>query len=290
MENLLNYRIHWIFLTLIAIEAFFVWRSGRKYSWQESVASFWINIGQIVINKTVVKSFQLGILAWIWNYHLFIIPTNKVWGMLSLFIGLEFCYYWHHRAAHRIRWVWATHSVHHSVKYFNLSAAYRLGWTGLLSGNIFFFIPLCWLGFPPLAVVIGLSLSLIYQLWIHTELVPKLGILELLLNTPSNHRVHHAANSQYIDKNYGGVTMIFDRLFNTYEPEQETNPPVYGLTKPIYSHNPLVIAFHEWVSLCGDLSNTRNWQQFLKCAFYSPDWYEKSVSSRQLANKLQSTG
>jgi sterol desaturase/sphingolipid hydroxylase (fatty acid hydroxylase superfamily) len=289
MEHILSYKIQWIFLILIALEAFCVWRSGKKYSWQESAASFWINIGQIIINRTVAKSFQLAILAWIWQYRLFTIPTDNLWGVLSLFIGLEFCYYWHHRAAHRIRWAWATHSVHHSVQYFNLSAAYRLGWTGLLSGNIIFFVPLCWLGFSPLAVVTSLSLNLIYQFWIHTELVPKLGILERWLNTPSNHRVHHASNGRYIDKNYGGVTMIFDRLFGTYEPEQEANPPVYGLTKPIHSHNPLVIAFHEWLSLCQDLSNTRNWRQFLKCAFYSPDWYEKSVASRQLANKRRCT-
>jgi sterol desaturase/sphingolipid hydroxylase (fatty acid hydroxylase superfamily) len=278
IQNILTYYVPFIFLILIAIEAFLIWQSGRKYSWRENAASFWIYIIQIAINRLVIKAFQLAILTLAWNYRLFTIPIDHIWGVLLLFVGLEFFYYWQHRASHRIRWSWATHAVHHSVQYYNLSAAYRLGWTGLLSGNIFFFMPLCWLGFPPPSVVMGLSLNLIYQFWIHTELVPKLGILELVLNTPSNHRVHHAANSQYIDKNYGGVTIIFDRLFGTYESEQQSNPPVYGLTKPINSHNPIVVAFHEWGRMFQDLRATQNWRQFLQCIFYSPDWYEKSIA------------
>jgi sterol desaturase/sphingolipid hydroxylase (fatty acid hydroxylase superfamily) len=277
MEILVRYHVYWIFLIMIAIEALLVWQGGRKYSISESVASFWINIGQIIINQMIVKSLHLGILTWAWHHRLFTIPLNTVWSILALFIGLEFCYYWQHRCSHRVRWIWATHAVHHSVKYFNLSAAYRIGWTGWLSGNIVFFLPLCWLGFSPLAVILGLVLNLIYQFWIHTELIPKLGILELIFNTPANHRVHHASNSQYIDKNYGGVLILFDRLFGTYQSEQAA--PIYGLTKPINSHNPLVIVSHEWVRLYRDLCHTRNWQQFLQCAFYSPDWFEKSIES-----------
>jgi sterol desaturase/sphingolipid hydroxylase (fatty acid hydroxylase superfamily) len=282
MEILFRYHVYWLFLILIAIEALLVWQSGRKYSVSESVASFWINIGQIVINQGIVKSWHLGILTWIWQHRLLTIPLNSGWSFLGLFIGLEFCYYWQHRYSHRVRWAWATHAVHHSVKYFNLSASYRIGWTGWLSGNILFFLPLCWLGFPPIAVVAGLALNLIYQFWIHTELIPKLGILELIFNTPANHRVHHASNSQYIDKNYGGVLIVFDRLFGTYQSEQEA--PIYGLTKPIDSHNPWVIASHEWTRLYQDLCHTRNWQQFFHCAFYSPDWFEKSVKSSESRN------
>jgi sterol desaturase/sphingolipid hydroxylase (fatty acid hydroxylase superfamily) len=136
-------------------------------------------------------------------------------------------------------------------------------------------MPLCWLGFSPLVVIAGLSLNLVYQFWLHTELVPKLGILELWLNTPSNHRVHHASNSQYIDKNYGGVTMIFDRLFGTYAAEQEHNPPIYGLTKPIPSHNPFIVAFYEWGRLYQDFRKSRSWQQVFQYIFYSPDWSGK---------------
>jgi sterol desaturase/sphingolipid hydroxylase (fatty acid hydroxylase superfamily) len=277
MEILFRYHVYWIFLILIAIEALLVWQSGRKYSVSESVASFWINVGQIVINQALVKSLHLGILTGVWQYRLFTISIDNGWNLLTLLIGLEFCYYWQHRCSHRIRWIWATHAVHHSVKYFNLSAAYRIGWTGWLSGNILFFLPLCWLGFPPLAVTTGLALNLIYQFWLHTELIPQLGMLELIFNTPAHHRVHHASNSQYIDKNYGGVLIVFDRLFGTYQAEQEA--PIYGLTKPINSHNPLVIATHEWVRLYQDLCRIRNWQQFLRCVCYSPDWQEPSINT-----------
>jgi sterol desaturase/sphingolipid hydroxylase (fatty acid hydroxylase superfamily) len=272
---LLNYQFHLIFLGLIAIEAFFVWQSGRKYSLSESICSLWMNIGQIIINKILIKIYHLAILTWVWHYRWFTISIDSAWSVLLLFMGLEFCYYWHHRAAHRVRWVWATHAVHHSVRYFNLSAAYRLGWTSWLSGNIFFFMPLCLLGFSPLVVIAGLSLNLIYQFWLHTEVVPRLGILELWLNTPSNHRVHHASNSEYIDKNYGGVTMIFDRLFGTYQPEQVNNPLVYGLTQPIPSQNPFVVAFYEWGRLYQDFKKSRNWQHIFQYAFYSPDWTDK---------------
>jgi sterol desaturase/sphingolipid hydroxylase (fatty acid hydroxylase superfamily) len=282
MEVLFRYHVYWIFLILIAIEALLIWQRGRKYSVSESVASFWINVGQIVINQALVKFWHLGILTWIWQYRLYTISVDTSWNLLGLFIGLEFFFYWQHRCSHRVRWIWATHAVHHSVKYFNLSAAYRVGWTGWLSGNILFFMPLCWLGFSPLAVITGLVLNLIYQFWLHTELIPKLGILDLIFNTPANHRVHHASNSQYIDKNYGGVLMVFDWLFGTYQSEQEA--PIYGLTKPINSHNPWVIAIHEWVRLYQDLCHTHNWRQFLQCAFYSPDWYEKLIESSELRN------
>jgi sterol desaturase/sphingolipid hydroxylase (fatty acid hydroxylase superfamily) len=282
MEILFRYHIYWIFFVLIAIEALLIWQSGRKYSVSESIASFWINLGQIVVNQALLKYWHLGVLTWIWQYRMYTIPIDNGWSLLGFFICLEFFFYWQHRCSHRIRWVWATHAVHHSVKYFNLSAAYRVGVTGWLSGNILFFMPLCWLGFPPVAVITGLVLNLVYQFWLHTELIPKLGILDLIFNTPANHRVHHGSNSQYIDKNYGGVLILFDRLFGTYQAEQET--PVYGLTKPVDSHNPLVIAIHEWVRLYRDLSHTHNWQQFLQCAFYSPDWYEKSIESSESRN------
>jgi sterol desaturase/sphingolipid hydroxylase (fatty acid hydroxylase superfamily) len=276
MADLLNYHIYWVFLIAIGCEAILLWQTGRKYSWRESAASFWINIGQLIIGRIIVKAVNLALLTWVWNYRCFNISMNNIGGFLLLFIGLEFCYYWHHRASHRVRWIWATHAVHHSIKYFNLSAAYRLGWTGWLSGNILFYLPLCWLGFPPLLVTISLSLNLIYQFWIHTELISELGVLDLLLNTPSNHRVHHASNAQYIDKNYGGMTMIFDRLFGTYQSEQPEISLVYGLTKPINSYNPIVIAFYEWARLWQDLKKARNVGQVLRCIFYAPDWNELS--------------
>jgi sterol desaturase/sphingolipid hydroxylase (fatty acid hydroxylase superfamily) len=191
---------------------------------------------------------------------LWTVSLNQGWTILLLFLGTEFFYYWHHRFAHEVRWLWATHAVHHSAKHFNLSAAYRLGWTGWLSGNFLFFIPLCWLGFHPIAVAASLSINLMYQFWIHTELIPKLGWLEWVFNTPSHHRVHHAANPEYVDRNYGGVLIIFDRLFGTFTVESPDRLLTYGLTHPLRSYNPVKIVFHEWSRLFQDLRVARTWR------------------------------
>ena len=137
-----------------------------------------------------------------------------------------------------MRWFWATHAVHHSPNEFNLGIAYRFGWTGRLAGNAVFFVPMIWLGFPPKAVFAALALNLLYQFWLHTEWVPKLGWLEYVLNTPSHHRVHHASNADYIDRNYGGVLIVFDRLFGTFAAERDDLPCRYGLVTPLVSHQP----------------------------------------------------
>jgi sterol desaturase/sphingolipid hydroxylase (fatty acid hydroxylase superfamily) len=177
-----------------------------------------------------------------------------------LFLGQEFCYYWFHRCSHRVRWLWVSHAVHHSPNQLNLSAAYRFGWTGRLSGTAMFFVPLVWLGFPPPVVFATLSLNLLYQFWLHVDWIPKLGPLELVFNTPSHHRVHHAANAEYLDANYGGVLIIFDRLFGTLRLERDETPCRYGLVEPLRSNNPVWIAFHEWIALVRDLWAMRNWR------------------------------
>lgn len=278
MQYVLTYHLYWFFLGLILIELMLTQHSNRyRYSGKESLASLGVAIGHFV-TEAMFKAIELGALLWIWDHRLFTLPLNHGWNVLLLFLGIEFFYYWHHRATHRVRWMWATHSVHHSPEHFNLSAAYRLGWTSWLSGNIVFFIPLVWLGFHPIAVLTGLSLNLLYQFWIHTELVPKLGPLEWFLNTPSHHRVHHASNREYIDRNYGGVLIVFDRLFGTFAEERHSNPPRYGLTHPLRSHNPFVIALSEWRRLFKDLRMAPTWGQRFKVAFYSPDWHPKSVT------------
>jgi sterol desaturase/sphingolipid hydroxylase (fatty acid hydroxylase superfamily) len=249
-----------IAIAMILIEIFLSRLSHRYvYSWRESLTSIGIAIGHRLSNA-VFMVIPTGMLFLAWQHRLFTIPSDRPWSIPLLFIGIEFFYYWHHRAAHKIRWLWATHAVHHSVKHFNLSGAYRLGWTGWLSGNVLFFMPLCWLGFHPIAVTIGLYLNLLYQFWIHTELIPKLGAFEWILNTPSHHRVHHASNREYIDRNYGGVLIIFDRLFGTFAEEQSNRPLIYGLTHQLRSHNPFNIAFYEWNKLFKDLLTAKTWR------------------------------
>jgi sterol desaturase/sphingolipid hydroxylase (fatty acid hydroxylase superfamily) len=267
-----------IFLAAIAIEVMLVRdRRDRIYSWQESLNS----LGIFLIHHLTQILFMFvptGMLWFAWQHRIFTIPIvdpdsafgNRWWSIPLLFISIEFCYYWYHRAAHQIRWLWATHAVHHSVRYFNLSAAYRLGWTGWLSGNIIFFMPFSWLGFEPIAIGIGLSLNLAYQFWIHTELIPKLGMLEWVLNTPSHHRVHHASNQEYIDRNFGGVLIIFDRLFGTFAEEKLDIVVTYGLTHPLTSQNPIKIALNEWYRLFKDLSIAKTWRKKLRVIFGSP--------------------
>ena len=187
-----------------------------------------------------------------------------------LVIGQDFCYYWFHRASHRIRWFWASHSVHHSSNELNLGASYRFGWTGRLTGAAIFYVPMIWLGFAPGPVFIAGGFGLLYQFWVHAAWIPKLGWLEYVLNTPSHHRVHHAANPEYLDRNYGGIFIVFDRLFGTFVSERDDVPCRYGLVTPLRSNNPVIIAFHEWAALGRDLWRARSWRERLMCVIGPP--------------------
>jgi sterol desaturase/sphingolipid hydroxylase (fatty acid hydroxylase superfamily) len=254
------YHVYPILLAMILLEAALIRYSHRStFSWKESLSSLGVLIGHRISN-TVFGVLPIAVFSFVWQHRLWTIPINQAWAILLLFIGTEFFYYWHHRVAHEVRWLWATHAVHHSARHLNLSAAYRLGWTGWLSGNFLFFLPLCWIGFHPIAVTSCLGLNLIYQFWIHTELIPKLGWLEWIFNTPSHHRVHHASNPAYIDRNYGGVLIIFDRMFGTFTAERANCAPIYGLTHSLQSYNPAKIAFHEWKRLFQDLRFAKTWR------------------------------
>jgi hypothetical protein len=171
-----------------------------------------------------------------------------------------------------VRWFWATHSVHHSPNQLNLSAAMRLGLTGRLTGTTLFFTPLAWIGFDPRIVLATLSLNLLYQFWIHATWIPKLGWLEGILNTPSAHRVHHARNLEYLDANYGGVLLIFDRLFGTYIAERAELSCEYGLVTPVTSYNPLVIEFGPWAALFKDLAAAPSLRGFVGTLVMPPGW------------------
>ncbi len=165
---------------------------------------------------------------WLYEHRLLDVNLNAWWGLLLLFFGLEFFYYWFHRLSHEMRWFWASHAVHHSSNQMNLSTACRLAWTSKIGMSLVFFLPMCALGYTPEVVVCAFGINLLYQFWIHTKWIPSLGPLEGIINTPSAHRVHHAANLEYLDANYGGVLMIFDRMLGTYIPERRDLPCRYG--------------------------------------------------------------
>jgi len=245
----------------------------RAYDWRSYAASVTDALmREYVVYALLSVSLAGPAIELAWKHRLATVPLGGLASFAVLFVGQEFCYYWYHRAAHRVRWFWATHAVHHSPNEFNLGVAYRFGWTGRLAGNALFFVPMIWLGFAPRAVFATLALNLIYQFWLHAEWVPRLGWLEVVLNTPSHHRVHHASNAQYIDANYGGVLIVFDRLFGTFITERDDLPCRYGLVTPLISHNPIRIAFHEWLKLVGDLRRARSWREAVGYLFGPPGW------------------
>jgi sterol desaturase/sphingolipid hydroxylase (fatty acid hydroxylase superfamily) len=243
----------------------------RPYNWRSYAASVTdAVVRDYGVNALLSVSLAGPLIALAWQHRLMTVPLNGAATFAVLFVGQEFCYYWFHRAAHRVRWFWATHAVHHSPNEFNLGVAYRFGWTGKLAGNALFYVPMIWLGFMPEAVFAALSLNLLYQFWLHTEWVPKLGWLEYVLNTPSHHRVHHASNAEYIDANYGGVLIVFDRLFGTFVAERADLPCRYGLVTPLTTNNPIKIAFHEWLKLANDLFAARSWREAIGTLFGPP--------------------
>ena len=258
------------FLLLIAFEAWWLWkRRGVAYPWKDGLASLGVAVGYKV-SGLLVPVVALPIYLYAWENRLTTVPLDTVWGLALLVIGVEFFYYWFHRYSHEIRWMWATHAVHHSPSQLNFAAAYRLGWTGLITFNWIFWLPMVAVGFHPGAVFLVLGLNLVYQFWLHTEIVGKLGPLEWVLNTPSHHRVHHATNPAYIDRNYGGVVIVFDRLFGTFAKERAEDPCRFGLVHPCPSRNPFVIAFHEWARMLGDAYRAPNWRARLVSLFGRP--------------------
>lgn len=244
----------------------------RRYDWRAFGASAFNLVARIAIGIVLPLSIAAPVVAWAVRHRVNTFSLDGPSAFVLLFVGQEFCYYWYHRAAHRVRWFWCNHSVHHSPNELNLSAAYRIGLFGRLSGTTLFFVPMMWIGFHPKLVVQTLTFNLLYQFWLHTTWVPKLGWLEGIVNTPSAHRVHHGSNPEYLDANYGGVLMVFDRLFGTYRAERDDIPVRYGLVVPMAGHNPLKIELREWTALARDLLHARSLRALLGAVFMPPGW------------------
>ncbi|HEY8101225.1 MAG TPA: sterol desaturase family protein [Burkholderiaceae bacterium] len=244
----------------------------QHYDWRAFGVSAFDLVARITVNILLPLSIATPLVRLAYQHRLTTIQLDGWLTVLLLFVGQEFCYYWFHRAAHRVRWFWNNHAVHHSPNELNLSAALRVGLLSKLTGTALFFVPLIWLGFNPRTVFAVLSLNLLYQFWIHATWIPKLGWLEGILNTPSSHRVHHAANLEYLDANYGGVLIIFDRMFGTYVKERDDLPCRYGLVDPLTSNNILKVEFFEWIKLLRDLRAARSVRAFLGHLFMPPGW------------------
>ena len=188
-------------------------------------------------------------------------------------LAWDFIYYWNHRIQHESRWLWAIHVVHHSSEHYNLSTALRQP----VAENFGMFVPyglMAWFGFRPSVIETARAINLIYQFWIHTEAIDRMGLAEEILNTPSHHRAHHGVNQQYLDRNHGGILIVWDRLFGTFEREKER--VVYGLTKNIDTFNPLRIATHEYRDMIRDVARSTTWRERLGHVFARPGWGKKS--------------
>ncbi|MEY3630317.1 MAG: hypothetical protein RLY91_2083 [Pseudomonadota bacterium] len=244
----------------------------NNFDWKETAISFLDEFAGLLLKTLVPLSVTVPVFNYAYEHRLFTIDLDSVWSVLLLFLLVDFGYYWYHRVSHRMRWFWTLHAVHHSTNRYNLSAIWRTGLTRPLIGIGIFWVPLSWLGFSPEVVYIAIALDIIYQIWIHNTWMPKLGWLEKIINTPSLHRVHHAANLEYLDANYGGILIIFDRMFGTYAAEREDIPVRYGLVHPMTSNNFLVVEFDQLVGLFKDLFRARDLRSFFGYLLLPPGW------------------
>ena len=221
-------------------------RAGREvaYDWKESLANLGILVG-VQVSKALFLGWQLLVLGWFAHIRVATWGTGAL-AFAGTFILVDFLYYWQHRLMHQSKPFWAFHLVHHSAQTLNLTTSFRLNWVTPLIGS-FFYVPAVLLGAPAEYVLASVGLNLLYQFWLHTEAIGRLGPIEGIINTPSAHRVHHASNPEYLDRNYGGVLMVWDRLFGTYAEERAAVR--YGITTGPEGYNPFVLVFHGFVDL-----------------------------------------
>ena len=254
------------------LEALFFRRlRGRRYNWRLAGTNLVVHIGNLVSEQLPIALALPGA-WWLYEHRLFEPHKWGWWSYLVLFVVIEFTYYWTHRLGHRVRWFWVGHGVHHTSNELTVLAALRTGWTHRLMANYVLYAPILLLGFHPFVMMIGLAAAVGYQFWLHTAWTPKLGFLEGILNTPSAHRVHHGGNLEYLDCNYGGLTLIFDRIFGTYRAERDEVPVRYGLVEPLNTNNPFKIALFQFEPLIRDLRGARSVREVLGYLLGPPGW------------------
>ncbi|WP_439151869.1 sterol desaturase family protein [Winogradskyella sp.] len=243
--NIILYAIPF-FIAAMLLELYVTTKQHIKtYEAKDAFSSISMGLGNVILGFAS-KVLVLLVFFWIYNnFRIFTIPVAW-WSFILLFFIDDFSYYWFHRISHECRLFWASHVVHHSSQHYNLSTALRQTWSGGFYTFIFWlWLPL--LGFHPAMILLQMSISLLYQFWIHTEAINKLPKwFEAVFNTPSHHRVHHGSNPIYLDRNHAGILIIWDKLFGTFQPELDDEKVNYGLVKNIKTFNPIKIAFIEW--------------------------------------------
>jgi sterol desaturase/sphingolipid hydroxylase (fatty acid hydroxylase superfamily) len=271
VSNILLFSIP-AFIALILIEMAWAARTRRDivgYERRDTQASLSLGLLNVGVNA-LTKIPLLALMTWLYEHRVVdVVEAVGAWSWLVLFFAEDFCYYWFHRLHHETRFLWAAHVNHHSSRHFNLSTALRQPLLTPITGP-WFWAPLPLVGFEPAMVLTAQAVSLLYQFWIHTEAVDRLGPLEWIFNTPSHHRVHHGKNIAYLDKNHGGVLIIWDRLFGTFAREDER--VVYGLTTDIRTFHPLRIGLHEVAAIARDVARAPTLRAKLGYIFAPPGW------------------
>ncbi len=280
-----------VFVLFVVIEVWILTKQLKHtFNYSEAFASINMGFGVIFVN-IVSKAFYITLFFILYQYRLFDFlgpqtfegffnlawHTEHWYAWVLLFFADDFTFYWCHRFMHEVRVLWAGHVNHHSSQEYNFATALRQGWWE----DVFKYVFWIWLvlvGFHPIMIFFMIQFSLIYQFFIHTELVGKLGFLEKFMNTPSHHRVHHSSDLHYLDKNYGGVLIIWDKMFGSFE--EETVQPKYGLTVNINTKNPLKIATHEIISLSKDVARAKTWKDKFKYLMLGPGWTHDGEDKR----------
>jgi len=264
-----------VFIAVILLEAAYVRRKGREgvYHLRETIANITTGFSYKMVDGVAVALFIQAFYLWVEKFGLQWRPQLSVWSLLVLIVLVDFCFYVNHVLMHKVRWFWATHITHHSSEHMNFSTALRQNFMHAFNGAwILWWIPAALVGFDKNWVLLAIEGNLVYQFFLHTEQVRSLGWLEKILNTPSHHRVHHGRLPSQIDTNFGGILIIWDKLFGTFRSEQEAGPIVYGVTHmPAKPYNPFYLQLHEWKAMLQDLWRYKD----LRVLYKAPDWVER---------------
>ena len=270
--NIIHYAIPFFLLTMLIEFVISIQINHKTYEGKDFMTSIAMGLGNVAIDL-VSKIMVFAVFFYLYNhFRIFTIPVTW-WSFVLLFFLEDLSYYWFHRKSHEIRFFWASHVVHHSSKHYNLSTALRQTWTGGFFSFIFWlWLPL--LGFHPNMIIFQMSISLLYQYWIHTELINKMPPwFEYIMNTPSHHRVHHGSNPIYLDRNHAGILIIWDRLFGTFQEELPEEKVNYGLTTNINTYNPIKVAFLEWMAMFRDVfTQSTSLSKRIRYFFMPPGW------------------
>jgi len=263
-----------VFVVSIAGEAWLSRRLGKGfYRLHDTVGSLACGIGQTLLGLWV-NVLAIAVYVFVARAAPWELPAGSAAVWVGSLVGVDFCHYWFHRASHRVNFLWAGHAVHHQSEDYNLSTALRQSWLEPVM-SVPFYLPLALLGVPVEVFVATHTLQTLYQYWIHTRIIDRMGPIDRVLNTPSNHRVHHAINPEYIDKNYAGILILWDRIFGTYVPEKAE--PAYGLVKPLASFDPFWANLSEWARIAALSHAAKSWAEALYAPFAPPEWLPRSL-------------